>query len=76
MRLQVMAALTIADELSEARRRLAAAEAETAALRAETARLAETRALESGQLAAGVTEAAERIERMVQALAGSEPREG
>jgi len=76
MRLQVMAALTIADELAEARRRLAAAEAETAALRAETERLAEARALESGQLAAGVSEAAERIERMVQALASSEPREG
>ncbi|AWN34550.1 cell division protein ZapA [Methylobacterium radiodurans] len=65
MRLQVMTAITIADELAEARRRLAAAEAETAALRAET-----------GQLAAGLTEAAERIERMAQSLAGSEPREG
>jgi cell division protein ZapA len=75
MRLQVMAALTLADELAEARRRLAAAESETAALRSETARLAEARALEAGQLAAGVTAAAERIERMAQALAGVEPRE-
>ncbi len=75
MRLQVMAALTIADELAEARRQLAAAEAETAALRAETERLSEARALESGELAAGVSEAAARIERLVQALAGSEARE-
>ncbi|GJD81163.1 cell division protein ZapA [Methylobacterium gregans] len=75
MRLQVMAALTIADELAEARRRLAAAEAETTALRAETERLSEARAVESGELAAGVSEAAARIERLVQALAGSEARE-
>lgn len=74
MRLQVMAALTLADELGEARRRLAAAESEAGQLRAEAAQRAEARAAEEACLARGILAAAERIERMAQALAGSEPR--
>jgi cell division protein ZapA len=63
MRLTVMAALIVADELSEARRRMVAAEAELAALakaRAATANLAETA---QADLVAAVDSAAERIEK-------------
>ncbi|GJD56036.1 cell division protein ZapA [Methylobacterium dankookense] len=74
MRLQVMAALTIADELGEAKRRLAAAESEASRLRAEAGRMEEARAVQEASLAQGILAAAERIERMAQALAGSEPR--
>ena len=76
MRLQVMAALTIADELGEARRRLAAAEAEAGRLREAAAREAEARAVQEAGLAQGIAAAAERIERMAQALAGSEAQGG
>lgn len=72
MRLQVMAALTIADELGEAKRRLAAAEAEAGSLREAAARAAETQVVQEAGLAQGIAAAAERIERMAQALAGSE----
>lgn len=72
MRLQVMAALTIADELGEAKRRLAAAEAEAGSLREAAARAAETQAVQEAGLAHGIAAAAERIERMAQALASSE----
>jgi cell division protein ZapA len=63
MRLTVMAALIIADELSEARRRILAKEQELATLRqagATTADLAETA---QADLAALVDSAAERIEK-------------
>lgn len=59
MRLQVMAALTLADELHEARRRIADLESQAAAGAAEQARLA-----------SGVGVAAERIDRLARALAG------
>ena len=75
MRLQVMAALTIADELGEARRRLAAAEAEADRLREEAAREAEARGARDAGLARGIAAAAERIERMAQALSGPATRE-
>ena len=76
MRLQVMAALTIADELAEAKRRLAAAEAEACSLREAAASAAEIRAVQEAGLAQGLVAAAERIERMAQALAGTEARPG
>jgi cell division protein ZapA len=62
MRLTVMAALIVADELSEARRRMLRAEEELAALKqaAEAAAGAPDRAAE---LAAMVNSAAERIEK-------------
>ena len=63
MRLTVMAALIVADELSEARRRILAKEQELAVLRqagATTADLAETA---QADLAALVDSAAERIEK-------------
>ncbi|KAB1075034.1 cell division protein ZapA [Methylobacterium planeticum] len=70
MRLHVMAALTVSDELSELKRRMAALEAETAALRRQVEGAAAEQAEREGQIARGVTRAAERIERLSQALAG------
>ena len=71
MRLQVMAALTIADELAELRTRHAALEAETAALR-QTAEAAErSRAEDAVRAADGIGRAAERIGKLADALSGS-----
>ncbi|GJD42488.1 hypothetical protein AFCDBAGC_0326 [Methylobacterium cerastii] len=71
MRLQVMAALTIADEVSELKRRLSVAEAEAERLRAETAAAGAAQADQSARVADGVSKAAERIERMARALAAT-----
>ena len=71
MRLQVMAALTIADEVSELKRRLSVAEAEAERLRAEVAASSEAQADQSARVADGVSKAAERIERMARALAAT-----
>ena len=62
MRLHVMAALTVCDELAESRKRLAVAEMEAARLR-QTAEAGEAR------LAEGIGQAAERIERLTHSLA-------
>jgi cell division protein ZapA len=68
MRLHVMAALTLVDELDEAKKRIAALEAETVSLRAsigagdQQAEAAETRVAEA------VSEAAERIERIARGI--------
>ncbi|SFL65117.1 cell division protein ZapA [Methylobacterium pseudosasicola] len=71
MRLQVMAALTIADELAEMRTRFAALEAETAALR-KTAEAAErSRAEDAARAADGIGRAAERIGKLADSLGGS-----
>ena len=59
MRLHVMASLTLADELHEARRRIADLERDAAQGAAEQARLA-----------GGVGVAAERIDRLARALSG------
>ncbi len=70
MRLHVMAALTLADDLAETRARRAALEAEVAELRdtaAEGARRAET--LEA-QGAETLARAAARIERLAKTLGG------
>jgi cell division protein ZapA len=68
MRLHVMAALTLADELAETRRRLAAIEAETSALRSLASSGDErSRELET-QMTDALTRTAERIERLVKAL--------
>lgn len=74
MRLQVMAALTISDEVSELKRRLTLAEAETARLRADAASSVETLAAQGVRVAHGVARAAERIERMAKLLAPGETR--
>ncbi|MCK0208105.1 cell division protein ZapA [Starkeya koreensis] len=74
-RLGIMAAITIADELSEARRRLRAAEQEAASERA--ARGAAVQRLEETQtlVAGAVVSAAERLERLARGL-GTSPSGG
>ena len=68
MRLQVMAALTLADDLGEARRRIETLEEEVAALRSiATAGDERTQAVEK-RLAESVGKAAERIERLARKL--------
>ena len=68
MRLHVMAALTLADDLGEARRRIDTLEQEVAALRSiATAGDERTQAAEK-RLAESVGKAAERIERLARKL--------
>jgi len=68
MRLHVMAALMQADELDETNRRLAALEAETAALR-ERVNAADTeRAEEEARTADALGRCAERLERLTKSL--------
>jgi cell division protein ZapA len=68
MRLHVMAALTLADDLGEARRRIETLEQEVAALRSvATAGDERTQAVEK-RLAESVAKAAERIERLARKL--------
>ncbi|MBK3395557.1 MULTISPECIES: cell division protein ZapA [Methylobacterium] len=72
MRLHVMAALTLADELAETKRRMEAMERETAALRESSdAGTAEREGAEA-RLAETVQRTAERIERLAKRL-GSAP---
>lgn len=75
MRLQVMAALTLSDELSETRRRLMSLEAEAATLRAEAGRVEAERSADAERCAAGLRTAAERVEQMSRALSASAVRE-
>ena len=71
MRLHVMAALTLADDLGEARRRVETLEQEVAALRSiATAGDERTQAAEK-RLAESVGKAAERIERLARKLSAS-----
>jgi cell division protein ZapA len=68
MRLHVMAALTLADDLGEARRRIETLEQEVAALRSiASAGDERTQAVEK-RLAESVGKAAERIERLARKL--------
>jgi cell division protein ZapA len=68
MRLHVMAALTLADDLGEARRRIETLEQEVAALRSVASAGDErTQAVEQ-RLAESVAKAAERIERLARKL--------
>ncbi len=75
MRLQVMAALTIADELAELRGRLAGLEAEVSDLRAATEAAERGRAEDAERASAGIGRAAERVGRMADAL-GTPPQRG
>ena len=69
MRLHVMAALTLADEISEMRRRVQTLEGTLESLKGD-AGFAETRAGEVERLATdAIREAAERIEKVARALA-------
>jgi cell division protein ZapA len=68
MRLHVMAALTLADELAEARKRLEGIDGEIAALRALAAAGDERSHVLETQTAGALNRTAERIERLVKAL--------
>jgi len=68
MRLHVMAAITLADEAHETRRRLAAAEAELAELRRFASQGDERSQAAEARLAEGVHRAAERIELLARSL--------
>jgi len=70
MRLQVMAALTIADELAELRGRLAGLEAEVVDLRAAAEAAEQGRTQDAERAAAGMGRAAERIAKLSEALGG------
>ena len=74
MRLQVMAALTIADELAELRGRLAGLEANVTELRAAAEAAERARADDAGRAAAGIGRAAERIGKLAEALGGPASR--
>ncbi len=68
MRLHVMAAISLADEMHETKRRLSALEAELAGLRQfASAGDERTQAIEE-RLAEGITRAAERIEWLARSL--------
>lgn len=64
MRLHVMAALTVADELAEMRRRVSALEQEVAAMRAVAAATVERAATSDRQVVDALGRTAERIERL------------
>ncbi|WP_018263695.1 cell division protein ZapA [Methylobacterium sp. WSM2598] len=68
MRLHVMAALMVSDELAETRRRVEALERETAALREAAAAASSEREAVEGRIAEGIGRAAERIEAAVRRL--------
>ncbi|MDJ1158253.1 cell division protein ZapA [Chelatococcus sp. SYSU_G07232] len=68
MRLHVMAALTIADELSEARNGIGRLEAEIAALKSAVGAGDERMGEVEAQVVAAVVAAAERIERIAKSL--------
>ncbi|MCJ2012371.1 cell division protein ZapA [Methylobacterium sp. J-076] len=68
MRLQVMAALTISDELSDLRKRFAALEAEVAQSRSVVAAAERARDEAAARAAEGISGAANRIARLADAL--------
>ena len=74
MRLQVMAALTIADELAELRSRIASLESSVAELRAAAETAERGRVDDAERAAFGIGRAAEHIGRLADALGGSAPR--
>lgn len=74
MRLQVMAALTLADELAELRGRLATLETNVAELRAAAETAERGRTEDAERAAAGIGRAAERIGKLAEALGGAGSR--
>jgi cell division protein ZapA len=76
MRLHVMAAITLADDLTESRKRIAALEAELAAERNLSSAGDEQAQLLEARLAEGVGRAAERIERLARGLNASVAAQG
>src|SRR3954471_21802846 len=68
MRLHVMAAITLADDLAETKRRLAAMEAEIADLRTLASAGDERTQLVEARFAQAIQKAAERVERIARGL--------
>ena len=68
MRLHVMAAITMADEMHDMRKRLAAMEAELNDLRSFTSTGDERTQMIEARLADGIQKAADRIERLARGL--------
>ena len=68
MRLQVMAAITVVDELTEARKRIAALEEELAGLRTRASEGGERMQTLEAQLASTLNRTAERVERLTKNL--------
>ncbi|GJE28927.1 cell division protein ZapA [Methylobacterium organophilum] len=73
MRLHVMAALTVSDELAELKRRMAALEAEAKHLRGAAKAVEAAQEAERASLAEGISGTAERIERLARALGRTQP---
>jgi cell division protein ZapA len=71
MRLHVMAAITLADEMHETKRRVSALEAELAELRRFASSGDERSQAVEARLAEGVHKAAERIEQLARSLNGA-----
>jgi cell division protein ZapA len=67
-RITIMAAITVADELSEAKRTIAKLEAELADLKTDTSLVLDAREAWADQVADSLSEAATRIERIAQDL--------
>jgi cell division protein ZapA len=74
-RLVIMTAITVADELSEAKKRIAALEAEIGSLRTTTSQGEALRDALAAEVAVSLNEAAVRIEQIAQELNGA-GREG
>ena len=74
MRLHVMAALTMADDLIETKKRIGTLESEISALRSVVSAAASRSEMSEKHLADALNRTAERIERVTDALA--EPRGG
>jgi cell division protein ZapA len=68
MRLHVMAALTIADELAETKKRIGALQVELAALREVSAAGEERTQATQSELAEALIQAAERVERLARTM--------
>ncbi|NIX77916.1 cell division protein ZapA [Microvirga terricola] len=68
MRLHVMAAITLADEMHETKERVAALEAELAELKSFVSSGDERTQLVEARAAEGIKKAAERIERLARSL--------
>jgi cell division protein ZapA len=67
-RISIMAAITVADELTEAKRRIGELEQTLEALRGDASTVLSTQSVWSDEIAAALVEAAGRIERIVEGL--------